>query len=82
MATFSAWREPERIVGLAQLAILRRPGLTVEAGSVPREAISLPTRLIDVSSTEIRERVRSGRSIRGFVPESVARFVETEQLYR
>jgi nicotinate-nucleotide adenylyltransferase len=82
MATFSAWREPERIVGLAQLVVLRRPGLTVEAGSVPREAISLPTRLIDVSSTELRERVRSGRSIRGFVPESVARFVETGQLYR
>jgi nicotinate-nucleotide adenylyltransferase len=51
-------------------------------GNRPHGTIALETRLIDVSSTEIRERVHAGKSIRGFVPDSVAAFIETERLYR
>jgi nicotinate-nucleotide adenylyltransferase len=39
-------------------------------------------RRIDVSSTEIRARVREGRSIRGFVTDSVRVYIETHGLYR
>src|SRR5205823_5478764 len=66
MTTFGAWREPQQILALARLAILRRAGATVgEAISHPDGTIALSTRLVDVSSTEIRERVRSRKSIRG-----------------
>jgi nicotinate-nucleotide adenylyltransferase len=37
---------------------------------------------VDVSSTEIRERLRVGKSIKGFVPEGVERFIEARGLYR
>jgi nicotinic acid mononucleotide adenylyltransferase len=50
--------------------------------SLPAGTIALPTRLVDVSSTEIRERIRKGKSLHGFVPESVGAFIETERLYR
>ena len=83
MAAFGAWREPRQILRLARLAILRRPDATVQSvENRPDGTIALATRLVDVSSTEIRERVRAGKSIRGFVPESVATFIETERLYR
>jgi len=94
MTAFGAWRDPEQILKLAKLAILRRQGSGAEGGreklgaaadpamSLPAGTIALPTRLVDVSSTEIRERIRKGKSIRGFVPESVAAFIETERLYR
>ena len=39
-------------------------------------------RRIDVSSTEIRQRVREGRAIRGFVTDAVAQYVEFNGLYR
>lgn len=39
-------------------------------------------RRIDVSSTEIRDRVRSGRAIRGFVTDAVAEYIEFNGLYR
>jgi len=42
----------------------------------------VPTRRIDVSSTEIRERVRSGRSIHGFVTDAVAGYISSHGLYR
>jgi nicotinate-nucleotide adenylyltransferase len=83
MADFDAWRSPERILELARVAVLRRPGASTDKVISPRNGtIALSTRQVDVSSTEIRERVRSGRSIRGFVPESVAEFIETKRLYR
>jgi len=44
--------------------------------------VSLSTRRVDVSSTEIRQRLREKKSIRGFVPESVERFIEARGLYR
>jgi nicotinate-nucleotide adenylyltransferase len=84
LSSFSVWREPDRIARLARLAVLRRPGVEsgVAAEELPGNAILLPTRLVDVSSTEIRERTRTGKSIVGFVPESVAEFIATERLYR
>jgi nicotinate-nucleotide adenylyltransferase len=83
MTAFAAWKAPQQILRLAHVAILRRPGAAgADPSRAPDGTISLSTRLIEVSSTEIRERVRDGKSIRGFVPESVAAFIETERLYR
>lgn len=42
----------------------------------------VPTRRIDVSSTEIRDRVRSGRSIHGFVTDTVGEYISSHGLYR
>ena len=47
-----------------------------------RRAAFIPTRRIDVSSTEIRDRVRSGRSIHGFVTDAVAEYIGSHGLYR
>jgi len=42
----------------------------------------LDSRRVDVSSTEIRDRARQGRSIRGFVTDAVAQYIEFNGLYR
>jgi len=42
----------------------------------------VPTRRIDISSTEIRDRVRSGRSIHGFVTDAVGEYIIAHGLYR
>ena len=83
MTAFGAWRNPEQILKRPAAERASVVGATVdnEAG-LPAGTIALETRLVDVSSTEIRDRVRDGKSIRGFVPESVAAFIETERLYR
>mgnify|MGYP001562110742 FL=1 len=43
--------------------------------------ILIETATPDVSSTEIRRRVRAGESIRGLVPDSVASYISTHRLY-
>ena len=51
-------------------------------GSSAAEPLVMGLRRVDVSSTEIRERVRNGRSIHGFVSDAVAQYIEFNGLYR
>jgi nicotinate-nucleotide adenylyltransferase len=82
---FASWREPERIASLATIAVLARGGAPVLTAAAANEAypmMHLETRRVDVSSTEIRARVREGRSIRGFVSDAVAEYIRAAGLYR
>ena len=82
LAGFSGWKQPERIGQLATLAVMRRAGSAhSDGGHAGPRVIKISTRRVDVSSTEIRERLSSGKSIRGFVPESVERFIAKRGLY-
>lgn len=83
--TFGQWKEPGRIQELARLALLeRQPAGGARPGdeSGRQDVVLLRTRRVDVSSTEIRERVRQGKPILGFVTESVAAFIARDGLYR
>ena len=42
----------------------------------------LPERIIDLSSTEIRLRIKNGQSIRYMVPEKVYAYIEKNRLYQ
>jgi nicotinate-nucleotide adenylyltransferase len=82
LRSFDRWRNPGRIRELATLAVMHRSGsaepLTVAHG----KDFVMSTRRVDVSSTEIRERLRAGKSVRGFVPDAVGNFIRERGLYR
>jgi nicotinate-nucleotide adenylyltransferase len=86
--TFPRWREPEAVMRLATVVVLQRgegtrdPGLGTRDSTLGAPALVLATRRVDVSSTEVRARVRAGRSIRGFVPDAVRAYIERTGLYR
>lgn len=93
VGAFTKWREPGRVLRLARLVVLRRAtdggeespsavlrSLMTEPGTEP--PLMLETRRVDVSSTEVRARVRAGLSIRGFVPDAIAAYIERAGLYR
>jgi nicotinate-nucleotide adenylyltransferase len=88
--TFGSWREPGRIAELAKVVVLARDD-SVESPSGAHTApdpegvvapIVLRTRRVDVSATEIRERVRAGKSVRGYVTEAVERYIVETGLYK
>lgn len=83
--TLSRWREPDRLLGMVRLVVLYRDtaGEVTPHGEIhgAGPAIWLATRRVDVSSTEVRARVRDGRSIRGFVPDAVATYIASTGLY-
>ena len=82
LAGFEQWRNPARIRELATLAAVRRAGAGSVVEPIVPGVLTVSTRRVDVSSTEIRERRRAGKSIKGFVPESVERFIDVRGLYR
>ena len=81
MPTFGSWREPDRIMKLAEVVVLSR-GEPVDSSSWRGSFRTVTTRRVDVSSTEIRARIKAGQSIAGFVPPSVAAYIAEAGLYR
>jgi nicotinate-nucleotide adenylyltransferase len=79
-ADLPRWRESEEVQRLARVAILTRPGHTIR-DAVPG-AVVVPVPALEISATQLRERVAAGRSIRYFVPEAVATYVAERGLYR
>ena len=86
--TFDQWREPVRIRELAEVVVLQRSvgDRDDDRADVTPASLAgvrwLATRRVDISSTEIRERVRDGKPIRGFVPDTVAAYIAAARLYQ
>lgn len=83
------WREPERVLEMARLAVAERAGVTAESVEAALAGVGGEGRVtffamprVDVSSTEVRERVAAGRPYRFLVPERVADLIERDGLYR
>jgi nicotinate-nucleotide adenylyltransferase len=88
-AGLGSWREPERVVELARLGIVPRPGVGMGAVRLVLERLGAADRadiiempLCGVSSTLIRERAAAGRPLRHLVPDPVAELISERELYR
>ncbi len=94
LATFHSWHHVQQILAMAQVALLGRPGTSLDAGLAAVEAklgpptaqrlraALLPTPLIEISATAIRARVKQGLPISYLVPEPVAAYIAQHGLYR
>ena len=80
-ALFDQWRDPDRVLALATIVVMARGDGTMPPRERPGVQV-LQSRRVDISSTELRARVRDGRTIRGFVPDAVAQYVAQHRLYR
>ncbi len=83
LTQFFTWKDPLELISSCEFVVVPRPGVEPGAGD-PRlreKAHMLDTPLIDVSSSDIRERVRTGRSIRYLVPPSVSAYIREKNLY-
>lgn len=74
LGAFRSWRSPDRILELARLAVMTRPGESMAESDVPYQRVDV-TR-VDLSSTQVRERLDRGLSIRYLVPERILEAVE------
>lgn len=80
LRAFRRWREPDRILELARLAVMTRPGEEIVDADVPYERVNV-TR-VDLSSTRIRQRLDAGLSIRYLVPEPARERIEQAWMER
>lgn len=77
------WRELETIFSLAHIVAVNRGRQRVEVPSaLDSDRISIRQMpAIDISATEIRQRCRTGKSIRYLTPRSVELYIQAQQLY-
>jgi len=90
LAQIDTWREPDRLLSLAEWVVGRRPGsrlppraeLERRFGAVASRIHLLEGPSLDVSASEIRRRVAAGRAIRYLVPVAVEALIAERGLYR
>jgi len=78
------WHEPERLLASRSLVVVPRPGCDLRDldPGVAEKVTLVQTPLIEISSSQIRRRVREGRSIKYLVPKEVATYIHRQHLYQ
>ncbi len=80
----NTWRDPEEIYRLAKVVIAVRPGFDRydPQNDFVKKSIMVKITGVDISSSQIRERVKKGQSIRYLVPAEVEEYIKNKKLYR
>lgn len=82
------WHRPDEVIRLTCFIVADRPGHTWDPGgrdlppALTDRVLPLSTTHLDISSTDIRRRVREGLPIRYLTPDSVAAYITAHRLYR
>jgi nicotinate-nucleotide adenylyltransferase len=77
-----SWYEWRELVELCTFVVMRRPGEEAPSREpVVPHAVSVDIRGVEVSSSEVRTRLREGRSVRYLVPEGVRLYIVAHGLY-
>ncbi len=79
-----SWKDYSRIIKLATPVVMRRRGDLSLRGDILSQApgtVILENDFIDISSTDVRKRIRSGEPMEAYLPESVIQYIKSKGLY-
>ena len=76
----STWKDLNSIFRMAKFVVAERAGYSLEG--VPEGANIISISRVEISSSEIRERIKENRPIRYLVPDGVREYIEKNKLYK
>jgi nicotinate-nucleotide adenylyltransferase len=83
-----SWREPGRVLELARLVVVTRPGWTrpspadlTAAGIDPERAVLCDAQTPDIEGTHVRQLLESGGDLDGLLDPAVERYIRSHNLY-
>lgn len=81
---FRSWKEPQEVLKASSVVVINRPGFdrSVTENEIANRVRFIQVPAVEISGTDIRERIRTGRSVRYLVPDSVRAYIEENHLYR
>lgn len=84
LAEFHTWKSPEEIIARCELVVFARPGFDQRESKndFARSASLVSIPQLGISATEIRRRVKLGKTIRYLVPKEVENYILQNGLYR
>jgi nicotinate-nucleotide adenylyltransferase len=84
------WHEPSKVVELARIIAVRRPGydalaalerLSSRIKNIRGRIVYVESPRLEIASSWLRERIRNGRSVDHLIPENVIRYIKENRLY-
>lgn len=84
LIVFDKWHKPDQIFDLAKVVVMKRNAdVHVKSNHIYfDEAIILDTPTIEISSTDIRDRIKKGLSIDYLVPQKIKEYIVDNGLYK
>jgi len=84
LTDFGRWKNPDQILELATLVVLRRAGSAGTGEIFPehKNIVYAESPVIDISATEIREKVKNRQDISSLVPPAVSTIIQKYHLYQ
>lgn len=81
---FPKWKNPDKLFALSEVIVMNRPGFLVQDVDVEysRKARYLSVPMLDISSTDIRNRIKSGKSVKYLIDEKVEKYIFENGLYK
>jgi nicotinate-nucleotide adenylyltransferase len=81
--TFHLWKEPGKILDMATLVVMNRPGYPPQVNQLvgTRNTIFIDVPDIAISSSQIRNLVKKGESIRYLVPTAVEDYIQSNRIF-
>lgn len=77
------WKDPGKLFLLSEVVVLNRPGYLIQnvKNEYNRQVIFVPAPNLDVSATDIRQKIQEKKSIKYLVPKAVEEFIKNNKLY-
>ena len=81
------WHKPDQLLAQTRFVLMARPGWAFNFNQMPPpyqqlQSAVVTAPLIDISSTQIRERIKQGQSIKYLTPSGVEDYIIQNELYR
>lgn len=76
---FSSWKEANLLSGMSRLVIAQRPGYPLKKTFPGTRVIEINA--FDISSTQLRRRIKNGKSVYYLIPEEARKYILEKQLY-
>lgn len=81
--SLDTWKETEKIIELSTIIVLQRNiSVTPEKNKYSKSVVYLDSPKIDISATDIRERIKNNKPINFLVTEKVRQYIYLNNLYR
>jgi nicotinate-nucleotide adenylyltransferase len=79
----STWKRIDEMASKVDFLIVIRPGYEIPQSAIPTyiKWSSIEIQALDISATQVRERVSAGRDISDLVPATVAAYIHEKKLY-
>jgi nicotinate-nucleotide adenylyltransferase len=75
------WKDERALRDLVTLAVVARPGAEAVAAPPGWRSVAVPSSPLDISSTDLRGRLRRGEEVGGLIPDDVIRCIRQRGLY-